>query len=72
MGKTSIRALAKKLNRDYSNVHEDVKALHHIGLILQDNTGHYYMPWNKIVTEIPMDIPVREQVRNAVNHAAHR
>lgn len=77
MGKTSIRALAKKLTRDYSNVHEDVKALHQVGLILQDSTGNYYMPWDKIVTEIPMDIiPVREKVHHhkssATSHVVHR
>lgn len=55
-GKTSIRALAKKLTRDYSNVHEDMKALHQLGLILQDHQKKYYMPWDKIVTEIPMNI----------------
>jgi predicted transcriptional regulator len=30
---TSIRALAKALNRDYSNVHADVKALASAGLV---------------------------------------
>lgn len=56
LGKMSIRALAKKLTREYSNVHQDVKALHRVGLILQDNTGKYFVPWDKIVTEIPMTI----------------
>jgi predicted transcriptional regulator len=77
MGKTSIRALTKKLTRDYSNVHEDVKVLHHVGLILRDSTGNYYMPWDKIVTEIPMDpIPTQEKVQyhksSATSHVAHR
>ena len=34
---TSIRALAKALSRDYSNVHADVKALAGAGLL--DNSG---------------------------------
>jgi predicted transcriptional regulator len=34
---TSIRALAKALRRDYSNVHADVKALAGAGLL--DNSG---------------------------------
>jgi predicted transcriptional regulator len=55
-GKTSIRALAKKLEREYSNVHQDIAALRHVGLVLQDNAGKYYMPWDKIITEIPMTI----------------
>jgi predicted transcriptional regulator len=65
MDKTSIRALAKELKRDYSNVHEDVKALYHVGLVLQDDAGKYYMPWDKVVTEIPMTI---EPIRKAIKH----
>ncbi len=53
-GKSTVRTLAKELARDFDNVQEDVKALHHVGLILQDSTGKYFMPWDKIVTEIPM------------------
>ena len=54
-GKISIRALAKQLHRDYSNVHEDVKALHHVGLILKDEKDEkYYVPWETIMTEIPL------------------
>jgi predicted transcriptional regulator len=36
---TSIRALAKALNRDYSNVHADVKALANAGLLDATATG---------------------------------
>jgi predicted transcriptional regulator len=35
---TSVRALAKALSRDYSNVHADVKALAGAGLL--ENTSH--------------------------------
>ena len=52
-GKISIRALAKELNRDYSNVHQGVKALNPTGFILKDViTNKYYVPWDIIVTEI--------------------
>lgn len=54
LGKVSIRQLAKELDRDYSNVHEDVKVLTHIGMILKDKMGKYYVPWDAIVTEIPL------------------
>jgi len=54
IGKISIRALAKKLAREYSNVHQDVKALHRVVLILQDKVGKYYVPWDSILTEIPL------------------
>ncbi len=54
MGNSSIRALAKKLERDYSNVHQDVEILCKAGLLLKDKKGRYSMPWEKIITEIPM------------------
>lgn len=53
--KMSIRALSKKLEREYSNVHKDVITLYKAGLILRDAAGKYCVPWNKIVTEIPME-----------------
>jgi predicted transcriptional regulator len=71
LGKTSIRTLAKKLTRDYSNVHEDVKILHQTGLLLKDSLGKYYMPWEKIVTEIPMTIPIpKRKSPVAIRHTA--
>lgn len=54
LGKSSIRALSKELNRDYKNVYDDVKILCSIDLILQDSDGKYYVPWESIVTEIPL------------------
>src|SRR5580698_10691416 len=36
---TSVRALAKALNRDYSNVHADVQALAGAGLLDASSTG---------------------------------
>lgn len=46
-GKMSIRALAKVLERDSSNVHQDVKILHQLGLILRDEEeNNYYVPWS--------------------------
>lgn len=53
LGAVSIRKLAKELNRDYSNVHQDVKALNQIGVVLADE-GKYYVPWETIVTEISL------------------
>lgn len=53
----SIRALAKKLGRDYSNVHQDVKILHQLGLILKNEKNEYYVPWDVIVTEISLISP---------------
>lgn len=57
-GKISIRALAKGIDRDYSNVHQDVKTLLQVGLILKDEkSDKYHVPWDVIVTEIPMFSP---------------
>lgn len=53
LGAVSIRKLSKELHRDYSNVHQDVKALHHIGIVLADK-GKYYVPWETIMTEISL------------------
>jgi predicted transcriptional regulator len=53
LGVVSIRQLAKALHRDYSNVHQDVKALNLIGVILKSE-GKYYVPWETIVTEISL------------------
>jgi predicted transcriptional regulator len=35
----SVRALAKALDRDYSNVHADVRALAEAGLLDMDKSG---------------------------------
>lgn len=53
LGMASIRQLAKELGRDYSNVHQDVKALNQIGVILEKE-GKYYVPWQTIITEISL------------------
>jgi len=46
-GKTTVRALAHRLKRDYKNVHGDVQRLKHAGLIETDN-GHVHVPWKTI------------------------
>jgi len=79
LGKTSIKALAKHLERDYSNVHQDVKSLYKIGLILEDSTGKYYVPWDSIVTEFSLceDKKEHHEYRshyyhgNSIEHAHH-
>ncbi len=75
IGASSVRALAKELERDYSNVHQDIKILSQAGLLLQDKKGHYSMPWDKIITEIPMTewIPSQRHASKAhtVSHSHH-
>lgn len=67
LGRVSIRQLAKKLERDYSNVHQDIQALYQNELILKDKTGKYYVPWESIVTEIPLTL----SKNNGLNHQQH-
>ncbi len=42
----------KPLRRDYKNVHTDVQALAHIGLVETDEDRRFYVPWDRISTEI--------------------
>jgi predicted transcriptional regulator len=51
VGPVSIRALAKALERDYKNVHADVQALQHVGLITRQRDGRLIVPWTRIVAE---------------------
>jgi len=53
LGASSIRQLAKELHRDYSNVHQDVKALNQIGVVLTED-HKYYVSWETIVTEFSL------------------
>jgi predicted transcriptional regulator len=48
-GPMSIRALSKMLNRDYSNVHTDVKQLVFYGLIDKINDEQIIVPWEEII-----------------------
>jgi len=55
-GATSIRALAKSLERDYRGVHADVMALIEAGLIDRDESGSISVPWSRITAEMALDI----------------
>jgi predicted transcriptional regulator len=50
----SIRALAKKLQRDYKNVHQDVQALEQIGLVSRTPEHRLSVPWGRILAEISL------------------
>ena len=47
-GPVTIYALAKRLNRNYSNVHQDVARLMECGLIAKNKAGHVFVPWEEI------------------------
>ena len=53
-GHTSILALSKVLQRNYKNVHSDVKILRTAGLIQLDDQNKIFTPWQKIHTEIDL------------------
>ena len=50
-GKLSIYELAKRLDRDYKNVHTDVTALVKIGLIERLDGGRVSVPWDVVRAE---------------------
>ena len=47
-GPMSIYALAKVLQRDYKNVHTDVKALSELEIIQETEDGKVSIPWDEI------------------------
>ncbi len=47
-GPLSVRALAKRLERDYKNVHADVAALEEMGLVERTDKGLLNAPWDVI------------------------
>jgi predicted transcriptional regulator len=50
-GSSSIYELAKRLDRDYKNVHTDVTALVRIGLIERSGDGQVLVPWDVVRAE---------------------
>lgn len=53
-GGLSIRALAALLERDYKNVHQDVKILEDSGLIERDCKNHILAPHRKLTIELDL------------------
>ena len=51
-GPRSVRALARELERDYKNVHTDVRALEKIGLIGRSANDEVEVPWD--IVEAPL------------------
>ena len=53
--KISIRKLAGLLKRDYKNVYQDTKIMELIGLMTKAKDGELSVPWESVVTVIPMN-----------------
>lgn len=54
-GPLSVNALAKRLGRDYKNVHTDVKALEALGLVGRNADGRAEVPWDTVVAMLHLD-----------------
>lgn len=54
-GPLSIYALAKRLKRNYSNVHADVMALIEWLAIDKDEAGRVFVPWDEIDVRWPLE-----------------
>jgi len=56
-GALSMYALAKLLNRNYSNVHRDCNKLLEHHLLEKDKHGCVYVPWGEIVIRLSIGQP---------------
>ena len=53
-GALSVNALAKQLERNYSNVHADIKRLLALGLVERDAQKRVFVPWSEIRIRLPL------------------
>ena len=53
-GASSIRALSKLIARDYKSVHQDVKILMDLGMIVKRADGLIEAPYDRIISDIRM------------------
>lgn len=53
-GACSVYALAKAAQRNYSNIHADVKRLIEIGLIIRDENGEVSVPFSAVEIRFPL------------------
>lgn len=53
-GAQSIYGLAKRLARNYSNVHADVGKLLEFGIVEKDEAGKVFVPWDEIDVQWPL------------------
>lgn len=54
LGALSVYALAKALERNYSNVHRDVNKLLELELMARDEDGKVYVPWKDVVLNVSL------------------
>ena len=51
LGPSTLRGLARALDRDVKSVHRDIHALIEIGLVTKDSKGSVLVPFSRIRTE---------------------
>lgn len=54
LGPSTLRGLARNLNRDVKGVHRDVHALIALGLIEKDESGRVLVPFTRIYTKFEL------------------
>ncbi|MGH8277541.1 MAG: hypothetical protein ACRETH_12690, partial [Steroidobacteraceae bacterium] len=54
LGPSSVRSLARDLERDVKRVHEDVRALMQYGLIARAEDGAFHVPYDVIHTDFDL------------------
>ncbi len=62
---TNIRQLAIKLDRNYSNVYQDVTELNNVGLIEMPKKNRYAVPWDLITIDIGSELGHHKHVGKA-------
>ena len=53
-GPLSVNALAKRLGRDYKNVHTDTRALESVGLVGRADDGRVEVGWDRVEAVLPL------------------
>ena len=54
LGTTSIYALAKAAERNYSNVHTDIARLEELGLVERAENGNIFVPFTAVEIRMPL------------------
>lgn len=54
LGPSTLRGLARALERDVKSVHRDIHALMEIGLVSKDSEGSVLVPFSRIRTEFDL------------------
>ncbi|MEO8143141.1 MAG: transcriptional regulator [Betaproteobacteria bacterium] len=54
LGPSTLRGLARALDRDVKSVHRDIHALMVVGLVQKDGSGNVVVPFSRIRTEFEL------------------